>query len=132
MNEQENTSPAQPDIAKILERMTAEIGEMPRTMELLAQLRPAMVAEQVRSKQFANSIDTIPEKYRSLVLVAAAAGSGAPTCIRTQVAMALRKGATAEEIIDTLVLARFAVSSSVFSSSLQALEVLAEADGPDE
>ena len=120
-----------PDVAQILEKMTAEIGEMPRTMELLAQLKPAMVAEQVRSKQFANSADAIPEKYRQLILVAAAAGAGAPTCIRTQVAIALKQGVTAEEIIDTLVLARFAISSTVFSSSLQALELLAEAESDD-
>lgn len=54
-------------------------------------MKPSMVAEQARSKQFANTTEIIPEKDRALILVAADAATSAPTCVKTQVALALRK-----------------------------------------
>ncbi|NCO66905.1 MAG: hypothetical protein COW32_07760 [Candidatus Aquicultor secundus] len=75
----------QPTIDEILKRIEAEVGAVPETMTHLASLKPEMVREHVRSKQFAFSQESIPEKYRQLITIAAVAGAGVPTCIATQV-----------------------------------------------
>ena len=124
-----------PTAEQILAKMTAEMGKTPEVMKLLSKIKPSMVQEQARSMQFANADSSIPEKYRQLISVAAVAGSGTPSCLKVQIGKALRLGATATEVVDTLVLSRFAVASTVFSNSLDGLRIhvdsLAEAAPQD-
>jgi alkylhydroperoxidase/carboxymuconolactone decarboxylase family protein YurZ len=115
-----------PTAEQMLEKMTLEMSKASETMELLSKLKPSMVREQARSMQFANADCSIPEKYRQLISVAAVAGSGTPSCLKVQIGKALRMGATPTEVVDTLVLARFAVASTVFSNSLEGLRILAD------
>lgn len=116
-----------PSVAQVLQGMAAQMGKTPEVMELLAQVKPEMVLENSRNKRFANEGSSIPEKYRNLITIATVAGSGTPTCLKTQIGLALRMGATPTEIADTLVLARLALASTVLSNSLEGLRILAEA-----
>src|SRR5450759_4372887 len=109
--------------------MAAEMGETPEVMELLSKIKPSMVGEQARSKRFANEDSSIPDKYRQLISIAAVAGSGTPSCLKTQIRQALRQGIEPVEIVDALVVARFALASTVFSNSKEGLRVLVEALG---
>ncbi len=126
---------AAPTVEQVLAGMTAELGETPEVQALLARIQPAMVLEHARSRRFANEGSSIPEKYRLLVSIAAVAGAGSPSCLKTQIGLALRKGVEPAEIADALVLARFALSSTVFSNSLEGLRAMAAAledgDGED-
>jgi len=115
-----------PTAEQVIAKMTEQMGETPEVMQLLAQIKPEMVIEQARSKRFANEGSSIPDKYRQLISIAAVAGSGTPSCLSTQIGAALHNGITATEIADTLVLARFAVASTVFSNSKEALRIMAE------
>jgi alkylhydroperoxidase/carboxymuconolactone decarboxylase family protein YurZ len=128
-------STATPTVEQVLAGMAAEMGKTPEVMELLAKIKPAMVMEQARSKRFANEGSSIPDKYRQLISIAAVAGSGTPSCLKTQIGQALRKGVEPIEIVDALMLARLALASTVFSNSLEGLRILAEslgkADGDD-
>lgn len=115
-----------PTADQILAKMTAEMGKTPEVMALLAKIKPTMVVEQARSMHFANEDSSIPEKYRQLISIAAAAGSGTPSCLTMQIGNALRKGITPVEIVDTLVLARVAIASTVFSNSKEGLRILVD------
>lgn len=115
-----------PTAEQVLAKMTVEMGQTPEVMALLAKIKPAMVVEQARSKRFANEDSSIPEKYRALISIATVAGSGTPSCLKTQIGQALRAGIEPIEIVDTLVLARLALASSVFSNSKEGLRILVD------
>jgi len=115
-----------PTADQILAKMTADMGKTPEVMALLAKIKPTMVVEQARSMHFANEDSSIPEKYRQLVSIAVVAGSGTPSCLKQQISNALRKGIEPIEIVDTLVLARVALASMVFSNSKEGLRILVE------
>ncbi|MDY0340781.1 MAG: carboxymuconolactone decarboxylase family protein [Coriobacteriia bacterium] len=117
---------AQPTIEQILAKMATEMGNIPEVMALLAEIKPSMVQEQARSKRFADEDNSIPDKYRQLISIAAVAGSGTPSCLKTQIGQALRHGVTPIEIVDTLVVARFALASTVFSNANESLRILVE------
>ena len=116
-----------PTVEQVLQGMAAQMGKTPEVMELLAEIKPELVLENARNQRFANEGSSIPEKYRSLITIATVAGSGTPTCLKTQIGLALRRGATPTEVADTLVLARLALASTVLSNSLEGLRILAEA-----
>ena len=116
-----------PTVEQVLAGMAAEMGRTPEVMELLAEVKPEMVLENARNKRFANEGSSIPEKYRHLITIATVAGSGTPTCLKTQIGLALRKGVMPTEIADTLILARLGLASTVLSNSLEGLRLLAEA-----
>lgn len=112
-----------PTIEQILERMTEEVGFVPPTMRYLADHRPEVVAEHARGKGFAFASDRIPDRYKQLIVIAAAAAAGSAKCVETQTRIAVRKGITPDEIVDALLLARFAASSSIFANAGDALKV---------
>lgn len=116
-----------PTVEQVLQGMAVQMGKTPEVMELLAEIKPELVLENARNQRFANEGSSIPEKYRSLIAIATVAGSGTPNCLKTQIGLALRRGATPTEIADTLVLSRLALASSVLSNSLEGLRILAEA-----
>jgi alkylhydroperoxidase/carboxymuconolactone decarboxylase family protein YurZ len=120
-----------PTAAQVLANMTADMGKTPEVMELLSQIKPSMVVEQARSKGFANGDSSIPDKYRQLIAIAAVAGSGTPSCLKTQIGQALRSGITPIEIVDALVAARFALASTVFSNSKEGLRILVDSLGKE-
>ncbi|MCE5190296.1 MAG: carboxymuconolactone decarboxylase family protein [Actinomycetia bacterium] len=129
------TDNASPTADQVLDKMTAEMGKTPEVMAMLAKIKPSMVVEQARSKRFANDDSSIPDKYRQLISIAAVAGAGSPSCLKTQIGQALRQGIEPAEIVDALVVARFALASTVFSNSAEGLRILvdslAEADHGD-
>lgn len=113
-----------PTADQVLLSMAEQMGETPEVMEILANLKPSMVVEQARSKRFTSEDSSIPDKYRQLISIAAVAGSGSPSCLKTQIAQALRQGIEPIEIVDALVIARFALASTVFSNSSEGLRAL--------
>jgi alkylhydroperoxidase/carboxymuconolactone decarboxylase family protein YurZ len=118
-----------PTAEQVLAKMTADMGETPEVMVLLAKIKPAMVVEQARSMAFANQDSSIPDKYRQLISIAAVAGSGTPSCLKQQISNALRKGIEPIDIVDTLVLARVSLASTVFSNSKEGLRILVDSLG---
>ena len=123
-----------PTAEQVLAKMTEEVGKTPEAMRLLSKIKPSMVQEHARSRRFANEENSIPAKYRQLMTIAAVAGSGTASCIKTQVDIALRQGIDPIEIVDALVIARFALASTVFSNSVEGLRSVVDwaAEAEDE
>ena len=111
-------------IQQLLDAMTAEMGRNPETMVLLSQVNEKAVFEHVANKKFAMSGAHIPQKYKILMSLAAAAAMGSEKCINTYAQAALKAGISKEEIVEALILTRFVKASSVFSSSTDALRML--------
>ncbi len=111
-------------IEQILATMTQEIGEVPELMFHLSELKPEMLFEHVANKKFAFGGEHIPPKYKILMSLAMAAAMGMETCINTYTKLALRKGISAGEILETLQLARYVKGASVMAASKQAIKML--------
>lgn len=116
----------QPSIEQILENMKEKLGADPVPMQLLAKLMPEGVREQARSSQFVESLEAIPLKYKTLMYVAAAAAAGSELCTKTYAQRALKSGATAEEVAEALLVARFVSASIVFATAVPTMEFLLE------
>jgi AhpD family alkylhydroperoxidase len=114
-------------IEQILATMTQEIGEVPELMLHLSELNPKMFMEHVSNKKFAFEGEQIPPKYKILMSLAISAGMGIESCINTYTKLALRKGITAAEILETLQLARYVKGTSVIAASQQAIKMVKEA-----
>jgi len=113
-------------IEQILATMTQEIGEVPELMLHLSEMKPKMFLEHVSNKKFAFEGDKIPPKYKILMSLAISAGMGIEPCINTYTKLALKKGITADEILETLQLARYVKGTSVIATSQQAIKMVKE------
>lgn len=109
-------------LEELLSMIEKEVGEVPDGMRYFSRLFPEMVEEHIRGKRFAFSQGAIPEKYRQLIIIAAAVASGTPACIKTQTKIALRKGISKEEIIEAILLGRFVLASTALANSADALK----------
>ena len=67
---------------------------------------------------------TIPVKYRHLMAVSAALGRRQPACARSQALMARQAGATAEEVLDAVRIARHLIAVGVLDAAAPIIEDL--------
>ena len=115
-----------PAIDEMLKMMAEELGETPVTMEYLAKLNEKVVYEHAANKQFAMSGDKIPMKYKLLMSLAISAALGVENCIDTYTKVALRKGISHEEILESILLARFVKGTTVISTSTNAMKMVVD------
>ncbi|MGC8762999.1 MAG: carboxymuconolactone decarboxylase family protein, partial [Acidobacteriota bacterium] len=116
-----------PTAEQVLGMMKAKMGDsLPEWPETLARLAPdLMVATGMTSAQSVGREEsTIPPKYRSLIAVAAALGRGQKSCARSQAHMAMQAGATREEVLDVVRIARHLAAAGVIDSASDLLKDL--------
>ena len=109
-----------PTAEQVLGMMKAKMGAtLPDWPETLAQLAPdLMVATGMTSAQSVGREESaIPPKYRSLIAVAAALGRGQKSCARSQAHMAMQAGATRDEVLDAVRIARHLAAAGVLDSA---------------
>jgi alkylhydroperoxidase/carboxymuconolactone decarboxylase family protein YurZ len=108
--------------------MKAKMGTtLPEWPEGLVKLAPdLLVATGVTSAQSVGREEsTIPPRYRSLIAVAAALGRGQKGCARSQAFMAMQAGATPEEVLDTVRIARHLAAAGILDAASDLLKDLA-------
>ncbi len=115
-----------PAIDEMLKMMAEELGETPVTMEYLSKLNEKVVYEHAANKQFAMSGDKIPMKFKLLMSLAISAALGVENCIDTYTKVALRKGISSEEILESILLARFVKGTTVISTSTNAMKMVTD------
>ncbi|MEM3451768.1 MAG: carboxymuconolactone decarboxylase family protein [Nitrososphaerales archaeon] len=112
------------DVEEILKKMEEMIGEKPKPQVLFAKVWPEWLERQMNERKFVMSLPSIPEKYKHLIMVAAAAAFGSETCTEMFAKIAKRSGVSDREIAEALLIARFAVASTIFATATPALEFL--------
>lgn len=103
-------------LAMMQEKMGDTLPDWPGQLKDLAPdllLSTAMLSK--GSVQRAES--TIPLKYRHLMAVAAALARRQPACARSQARMAQAEGATPEEVMDALRIARHLIAVGVIDAA---------------
>jgi AhpD family alkylhydroperoxidase len=109
---------------ELMENIKKENGEVPKPIELLAQLDKSLVVNHVTDKKFAYSKPAIPQKYKALIALSAAIALDSQPCILNNTKSSKKAGATVEEIMETFAVAKFSKAATTLSSSLPALEWL--------
>ena len=120
---------APPTAEQVLGMMKAKMGAtLPEWPEVLAQLAPdLMVATGMTSAQSVGREESaIPPKYRSLIAVAAALARGQKSCARSQAYMAMQAGATREELLDVVRIARHLAAAGVLDAASDLLRDVAK------
>ena len=123
-----NQNPPTPD--QVLAMMSQKMGEtLPAWPKLLANLAPDLLLGTAMNSagSVGREASTIPAKYRSLVAVAAALGRGQANCARSQAYMARQAGATDEELLDTVRIARHLAAAGILDAATPLLTDLAAA-----
>ncbi len=114
------------EVEDILENMEKMIGEKPEPQVLLSKVVPEWIPRQADERKFVMQLETIPEKYKHLIMIAVAAGTGSKMCTEMFTKIAKKKGVEDREIGEAILIARFALASTVFATATPALRRLTE------
>lgn len=112
------------DFKEMMENIKKENGEVPKPIELLAQLDESLVVNHITDKKFAYSKPAIPQKYKALIALSAAVALDSQSCILNNTKAAKKAGASIEEIMETFAIAKFSKAATTLSSSFPAFEWL--------
>lgn len=119
-------NPKTPSVEQILKMMAENLGEEPTPMVLMSKINPEWIPKQAQERKFVFDLPHIPNKYKHLIMIAAAAAANSHLCTETFIKIAHRSGVTKEEIGEALLAARFALASTIFATALEGLEYLVD------
>lgn len=123
----------QPIVEQTLKMMAEKHGEAPRPMVLMSRLIPEWVPRQAAEQKFVMDLPHVPAKYKQLLMIATTIGAGNHQCTKTQIKLAQKAGLTKEEIGEAILVARYALASTVFNTALDGLELLVgDEDSPND
>ncbi|MDD5563015.1 MAG: carboxymuconolactone decarboxylase family protein [Thermoanaerobaculaceae bacterium] len=114
------SNPTPPNPEQVLAMMSQKMGEtLPAWPKLLADLAPDLLVGTAMNSagSVGREASPIPARYRSLIAVAAALGRGQASCARSQAYMARQAGATAEEVLDTVRIARHLAAAGIIDAA---------------
>jgi alkylhydroperoxidase/carboxymuconolactone decarboxylase family protein YurZ len=111
-------------IDQLLAKMSEEFGGEPEIMKLLSGLKPEGVFEHAKNKSFAMGSNSIPPKFQLLMAIAVSAAMGSEGCTLTYAKVASNKGLTNEEIMDSIMLARFISATAVVNTAGETMKML--------
>ena len=123
----------QPIVEQTLKMMAEKHGEAPRPMVLMSRVIPQWVPRQAAEQKFVMDLPHVPAKYKQLLMIATTIGAGNHQCTKTQIKLAQKAGLTKEEIGEAILVARYALASTVFNTALDGLELLVgDEDSPND
>lgn len=111
-------------IDQLLDKMAEEFGSKPEIMQLLSKLKPEGVFEHAKNKSFAMGEGAIPQKYKLLMAIGISSAIGSSGCTLTYSKVAARKGISTDEIMESILLARFVSATSVVNTAGEAMKHL--------
>jgi alkylhydroperoxidase/carboxymuconolactone decarboxylase family protein YurZ len=128
------TTPAQsmPTPDQVLQMMQTKMGDtLPEwTVQLKDQAPDLLLSSAMLSMgSVQREGSTIPLKYRHLIAVSAALARRQPACARSQARMAMAEGATADEVMDVVRIARHLMAVGVIDAAAPILADLAAERG---
>jgi AhpD family alkylhydroperoxidase len=112
---------------QVLGTMRTKMGPtLPDWPQLLAVVAPDLLVStgMTSAGSVGREASPIPAKYRSLIAVAAALGRGQAGCARSQAHMARQAGASPEEVLDAVRIARHLAAAGVLDVAADVLKDL--------
>jgi len=122
------SAPTAPTPDQVLQMMRGKMGDtLPEWSGQLKELAPDLLVSTAQLSQGSvqRPDSTIPLKYRHLMAVAAALGRRQAGCARSQAHLAMQEGATAEEVLDAVRIARHLMAAGILDAAAPILKDLA-------
>ncbi len=105
----------------MLNQMKKKRSEIPAFLEYLASDLPEVFVRHQEDKQFAMHYGTLPEKTKVLICLAVCAALGEEEMVCSYVIAGQDHGATEEELLQTILLARFVKASTALKDGTCAI-----------
>ncbi len=105
----------------MLAQMKTKRSEVPEFLEFLAHELPEVFVRHQEDKHFAMHWGDLPEKVKVLICLAVCAALGEEEMIRSYLIAGRDHGATEQELLQTILLARFVKASTVLKAGTQAI-----------
>ncbi len=123
-------TPPRQNMQDILKRMRQAMGQLPATVEQLAQVDPEMIYEHLRSQAYAMPDDShaLDDETRTLIYLAASLASSSHECVRATAGKARLQGISRAKILETVRIVRFAMATRVISDAEPVFEAVAKSD----
>ena len=122
------SAPTAPTPDQVLQMMRGKMGDtLPEWSGQLKELAPDLLVSTAQLSQGSvqRPDSTIPLKYRHLMAVTAALGRRQAGCARSQAHLAMQEGATAEEVLDAVRIARHLMAAGILDAAAPILKDLA-------
>ncbi len=119
---------APPNADQVLSMMKQKMGDvLPVWAERMKDLAPDLLVATAMTSEgsVGREASTIPPKYRHLIAVAAALGRGQKSCALSQARMARQAGASVEEVMDAVRIARHLAAVGILDAASDLLTNLA-------
>ena len=109
---------------EILERMRQKRGKLPSFLDFLCEELPDVLVRHVKDKQFAMDYTELPDRFKILICLAAAAVLGDEEMVESFIQAGKSHEVPKEEMVHAVLLARYVKSSTVLKNSAKGLELL--------
>ena len=117
--------------ASMLNQMKKKRSEIPAFLEYLAAELPSVFVRHQEDKQYAMHYGDLPEKVKVLICLAVCAALGEEEMVRSYLIAGRDHGASEEELLQAILLARFVRASAVLKSGAEAVRKWKEEKGGD-
>ncbi|SFR11219.1 carboxymuconolactone decarboxylase family protein [Desulfoscipio geothermicus] len=115
-----------PSVEQILQMMEQNLGEKPVPMIMMSKLVPEWVPKQAQEGKFVFDLPNISEKYKHLIIIAAALAAGSKMCTEMYMKKAKKAGITNEEIGEAILTAPFRTSFNRVCHCLDGIQKITE------
>lgn len=109
---------------KVLEKIKAEMGEVPKPLENLASLDLGILMGHLEAKKNAYAGEHLDKKTKALIALAVGIALDSQACMLNNVKAAKKNGASTEEIMEAYSVAKFSKSATSISGFNHAMEWL--------
>jgi alkylhydroperoxidase/carboxymuconolactone decarboxylase family protein YurZ len=116
------------DADKILREMEKNSGEVCNPLILTSKIMPEWIPRQAEEGKFVMNLPNLPPKYKQLIMISVAAALQNKQCTEYFIKVGAHMGLTSKEIGEAILVARFAMASTIFSSAEDGFHSLIESE----
>jgi alkylhydroperoxidase/carboxymuconolactone decarboxylase family protein YurZ len=113
---------------KVLREMEKNSGEVCNPLILTSKIMPEWIPRQAEEGKFVMTLPNVPPKYKQLIMISVAAALQNKQCTEYFIKVGAHMGLTSKEIGEAILVARFAMASTIFSSAEDGFSSLVEAE----
>lgn len=119
------TSEQRPTVEQVFGMMRKTMGSIPSAIEKATAVDEGLLYEHLRSRGYAMPTEgALDEETRTLIYLASALAAGSKACIQAMANKAKMQGISAEKILETVRIVRFALATKIIGDAEPVFEAL--------
>jgi alkylhydroperoxidase/carboxymuconolactone decarboxylase family protein YurZ len=108
-------------LEEVLKMIADRFGEGAKPKDVFSKLIPEIIPKQVPDLTSVMDLPHIPLKYKHLIMIGVAYAVQSELCIERFIKVATGSGINIEEIAESIIVARLALSATLFASAMDGL-----------